>query len=225
MKTRQGRETNTFGSPGLRLLQLYTLLGSSGRRYSLKRLAAVFRCSRQTILRMVEQLELMPGNQMESWMEEGERYFQVHPERAAPVVSFDPDSIRHLMLCRDIVRNLLPKPLQQEIRTTIGKASILVPDGDDAGFQLESIAEPMGKGTIDYTPFQGFLEDIQQAMQTKRFCRMKYRSRTESGPKTYSFTPDRLVAFHDALYVRGWVWPEGADTPEKGSVDLGPAVF
>ena len=102
------RHRNPFGSPGLRLLQMYALLCSSNRRYSLARLAGLFGCSRQTILRMADQLQRVPGIPLETWKENGERHYRVPPGRPPALVSLDIESIRHLMLCRDIVRHLTP---------------------------------------------------------------------------------------------------------------------
>ena len=181
----------------------------------MKRLAELFRCSRQTVLRMVEQLQLVQGIAIESWMEGKERYYRAVPGEAPGAVSLTVESIRHLMLCRDTIRHLLPESLRQEIRNTIGKATILVPDSDDPSIKIESYAESLGKGFIDYTPFQGYLEDLQEAMQEHRLCRMKYRPRSQDSPRTYVFAPDKLLAFREALYARGWVCKEDGTGLEK----------
>lgn len=210
-----GTAINTYGSPGGRLLNFELLLRSGNRIYTLKRLAGLFHCSRQTVLRMAEQLQLVQGIELETWLDGKERYFRVKPEKAPAVVSLDADSIRHLMLCRDIIRHLLPEPLQREIRNTIGKATVLVPDSDDSGLILESNAESLGKGVINYTPFQVHLESLQTAMREKRLCRMKYRTRSQDTPKTYVLAPDKILAFREALYTRAWVCKEDGTGLEK----------
>ncbi len=202
------QKRNVFGSPGLRLLQLYALMCSNNRKYSLARLANLFRCSRQTILRMTDQLQRVAGISLHTWIEKGERYFQIHRGRGPALVSLDVESIRHLMLCRDIVRHLLPKPLQQEIRDTIGAAAILLSESAQNKVELDSHAEAWGKGTIDYTPFQKHLEDLQEAMGEHRLCRLQYRSRSNTRPKSYYVGPLRLIAFREALYVGGPVFKD-----------------
>ena len=67
----------SFGSFGLKLVQLYVLLSTSDRSFTLTRLSQIFRCSRQSVLRMVEQLELLPKIQLQSYKEGKERYYQI----------------------------------------------------------------------------------------------------------------------------------------------------
>lgn len=192
----------SLSSPGMRLIQMYTLLLSAPREYSLKRLADIFRCSRQTVLRMIEQLQMVPDIKIQSWMEGKERFYRVRQRQAPPNVSLDIDAIRHLMLCRDIVRHVLPKPLQEEIQNTIGRASVLLPDGTEASGNLDSYAQPLAKGTIDYTPFQSHLEAIQSAMHAKRLCKVDYCPRYGDRVKQYLVAPLRILAFRETLYLR-----------------------
>lgn len=206
----------TFGSPGMRLLQLYMLLGASNRRYSLGQLAGIFRCSRQSILRMMEQLERVPGMPIRSWIENKTRYYQIKPGRKSPDIALSIESLQHLVLCRDIVRNLLPKPIQEEIKRTIGAASVLLGGSKDDPGLSGSFAEARGKGTIDYTPHQKTLETIQRAMRERRICRIKYAAQLGGPVKVFSMAPIRLVAFREALYVRGHLLdPRGRATHKK----------
>jgi predicted DNA-binding transcriptional regulator YafY len=106
------------------------------------------------------------------------------------------------MLCRDIVRHVLPKPLQDEIRETIGRASVLLADGKQCPSELDSFAQPLGKGTIDYTPFQQHIESIQTAMHGKRLCDVLYCPRYGEQATSYTVAPLGILAFHEALYLR-----------------------
>ena len=120
MKKSNERQRNVFGSPGLRLLQLYMLLHSGRRAYSLTRLAGLFRCSRQSILRMVEQLQLVGNGQVRTWVQRGERFYQAVPEPAPACIALNPGSLSQLLLCRDMVRHLLSKSIQDEISASLG---------------------------------------------------------------------------------------------------------
>jgi predicted DNA-binding transcriptional regulator YafY len=106
------------------------------------------------------------------------------------------------MLCRDIVRHILPKPLQDEIHETIGAASVLVGDGLVQPLELESFAGALGKGTIDYTPHQRAIDGIQEAMHSRRLCTIRYRSALGAEAKSYIVAPLRILVFHEALYFR-----------------------
>ncbi len=202
------RERNPYVSPGLRLLGLYVLLRSGKRKYSLTRLAKLFRCSRQTILRMMEQLGLVGDIELESWTEGRERYYQFAQQSPTDHISLSVESLQQLMLCRDIVRHLLPKPLHEEIRNTIGAATILLPDKKEAAQALDSFASARGRGTIDYTPFQGSLETLQAGMRESRLCKVKYRPQMTGPAKVLVIAPVRLMAYREALYVRCYSYDE-----------------
>ncbi len=199
------RSRNPYLTPGLRLLNCYILLCSGNRAYTLGRLAEILQCSRQTVLRMMGQIALLPGVELESWIDHGERRYQVKPQQRMRVVSLDIESIRHLLLCRDIVRHLLPAPLQEEIRHTIGAATVLLAERGEDMQPLNSYAEVQTKGAIDYTPFQRHLDTIQTAMQRRQVCQVGYRSKIQEPEKIFRIAPLKIVAFREALYVKCWV--------------------
>jgi predicted DNA-binding transcriptional regulator YafY len=194
-----------FGTPGLRLLQLYILLGTHHRAYSLGQLAKVFRCSRQTILRMTEQLGLVPGVPLDAWIEDKERYYRIKEGRKNNPISLSIESLRYLVLCRDIVSHLLPKPFQEKIRNAIGETSALLGGTGNQLHVPDSFAEARGKGTIDYTPHQAALETIQQAMRERRCIEIRYAAKINDPVKTFTMAPMRLLAFRESLYVRGYL--------------------
>jgi len=185
---------NRFGSPGLRLVQLYMLLASTGRPYSLTRLAGILSCSRQTVLRMIEQIERIPEVECQSWLHKGERFFQMALPTPSATQVFTPESLRELVLCRDIVGHLLPETSRKELRKTL---RLLTPEiAQDATF-----AEPWGKGFIDYSPFQDILETVQDAMHLRRLCRIRYQSRSLGRSLDYRAAPLRIIAYREALYL------------------------
>lgn len=193
---------NPYVTPGLRLLNCYILLCSGNRAYTLSRLSEILRCSRQTVLRMMEQIALLPGVEMETWLDHGERRYRVKDRQPSGTVSLDLESIRHLVLCRDIVRHLLPEPLQEEIRRTIGAAAILLPEPQNAKEPPDSFAESRTKGAIDYTPFQGHLDLLQKAMAARKACQVRYRAKIQEPEKTFIVAPMKITAFREALYIR-----------------------
>ena len=193
------QERNRFGSPGLRLVQLYILLVSTGRPYSLTRLAALLSCSRQTVLRMIDQIQRIPKANCETWLDKGERMYRIAVQPGAAQLVFNPESIRHLALCRDIVGHLLPEAFQEELQATLNMASGGVAEKAGA---VPSLAEPWVKGLIDYTPFESILEDIQAAMHEKRLCRVDYQARSSGERVRYLAAPLLIIAYREALYLR-----------------------
>ena len=188
------RDRNRFGTPGLRLMQLYLRLAATGKPYSLTRLADMMSCSRQTILRMMEQLGMMPDVECETWRDKNERFFQIAPSSQQPNILFDADTLRHLALCRDIVARLLPDAMRDDLQKTLGAA---VPP---------ALAAPWVKGHIDYTPFQTILENAQHAMTEHRLCHVRYTPRTSGEQARLLIAPLRIIAYREALYLRGQVY-------------------
>lgn len=201
------QERNRFGSPGLRLIQLYILLASTGRPYSLTRLAGLLSCSRQTILRMIDQIVRIPKAKCQSWLDGGERFFQIVPDRQAAQLNFDPEIIRHLALCRDIVVHLLPENFHKELQATLKHLSGTAPEGRG---NPAALAEPWGKGFIDYSPFQDILETVQDAMRLSRLCRVRYQPRSVGQTLSYLAAPLRIIAYREALYLRCRLYDAGA---------------
>jgi len=193
-------EREVWGSPGLRLLQLYILLSSTARPYTLTRLAGLFHCSRQTVLRMMEQLVRVRDANIETWVENRARYYRIVSSPTRSVLSFTPDTLRYVALCRDILRHLLPESVRLELQDVFGAAE----DGLALNKEraAEPIAEPWVKGRIDYAPFQAVIEDIQTAMRERRLCRIDYRARSSGTRHRYLLAPSRIVVYREALYVR-----------------------
>ena len=191
---------NLFGSPGLRLVQLHILLSSTNRSYSLGRLAGIFQCSRQTVLRMTEQLSRVRDIEIETWVQNRERHFKTEPKPTPAAFSFTAESLRHMALCLDILRYLLPAPVQRELQDLLGATAEHLVLGKSRA--LESHTEPLVKGRIDYTPFQTILEDIQTAMRERRLCRVDYRARSSGERHRYLVAPLRIVVYREAFYVR-----------------------
>lgn len=208
MKTRWGKwgskmaatVRNPFGSPGLRLVQLHILLSSTGRPFTLSRLAGIFHCSRQTILRLMDQLSRVRGVNLETWVHNRERHYRARPRCDSSAVAFTAESLRHLTFCRDIVRHLLPKNVEDELQHVLGSTADRLRLDEDG--MTESYAHPLVKGRIDYSPFQTTFEDIQLAMRKRRLCRVDYLARSSGDRHHYLVAPLRLIVYREAFYLR-----------------------
>lgn len=211
MRTHQ---RNVFGSPGLRLLQLYMVLGSGNRTYSLTRLSHIFSCSRQTVLRMVEQLQQVRGVSIQTWLSGKERQFQLVPATHSPGISFTAETLGYLGFCRDILKHLLPEPVQREITETLGAFPDFCMSETSAG--AAPIAEPLVKGRIDYSGFQTVLQEAQTAMRDKRLCRVVYRSRSRGGRENHLVAPLRIISYREALYLRCRIY----ERPDRASEEF-----
>jgi len=99
------RKIDPDANAAIKLLGLFGLLLFSGKRYSLSELARRFSCSKQTVLRMLAQIDqayAIPvkvrsqknGRQHEYWAEAPRRPLNV---------SLSAESLSNLLICRDLV--------------------------------------------------------------------------------------------------------------------------
>jgi predicted DNA-binding transcriptional regulator YafY len=201
---------NIYESPGLKLLKLYVLLVSHSRSYSLKRLAEIFTCSRQTILRLIEQLQKYREIEIIPTMEGKERFYSVAPRPTPTGFSFTPDTIGYISLGLCILRDLLPESVQNELQDMIGSNRAV--NLRDAERKPELLAEPWVKGRIDYAPFRGIIDDIQTAMRERRLCRIEYSSHSQGEKLSLLIAPIRIIVYREAMYLRCRVYDPD---PEK----------
>jgi predicted DNA-binding transcriptional regulator YafY len=194
-----------FSKPAQKLLGLFGALLFTGREYSLTGLANMLNCSKQTVLRMMENIKRSKEVGIETRLAgDGQRWYRVKAPSTRPRVSFSPEQIRHLVLCRDMVMHLLPKGLRDEIENTIARSTVLLPDMQERSEALLSMARSMVKGSIDYTPHQENIERLLRCIREKVVCTVLYQASPASPGKSHSFAPLRMVSYREALYVSGF---------------------
>ena len=191
-----------YSSSAQKVIGLYGLLLFTGRAYSLPQLSQMFRCSKQTVLRMVEQIEMTQRIQIDAWMEDGRKWYKARTPHQRPNVALTVDDIQQLLLCRDIVWQLFPKALRKSISQTIEKAAVLLPDYDDRGDALVSFTHAQPKGAVDYSKAQRILDALLRAIRERRICTVKYRSPDWEKPRTLTVAPFKFISFREGFYVK-----------------------
>jgi predicted DNA-binding transcriptional regulator YafY len=119
-------------------------------------------------------------------------------------MALTPEGLEQLALCRDFVLHLLPEKMRISLEESLRKAGALLPEGEDASELLAPQAGARTRGSIDYTPFQPFLNTLLAAMRRKTVLSLRYRN-VSGEERACDFAPIRLLRFHDALYVEGWM--------------------
>jgi predicted DNA-binding transcriptional regulator YafY len=117
--------------------------------------------------------------------------------------------VRQSVTCVPFRNPLLPAPLREEVGEAIAKTTALLPKMDKVELATALAGRVQGKGSIDYTEKQVFLETLLVAMAEGRVCRVTYRSPAQERAKTYGIAPRQLLAHHGTLYVRASYVPEG----------------
>lgn len=197
----------------IKILGLYGTLIFSGQEYSLTRLAQILRCSKQTVLEMMNQIEMSRQAAIESEIRGNKRWYRAKRPRKRPNVTLDPASIQHLLLCRDMVWHLLPESMRDELTKTIHQTTVLLPDMEQREDATKTLASSLTKGSIDYTKHQVHIDTLLKAMTDNFVCRVSYQAPYNKKPSTYSIAPLRIIAYHESLYLKSWL------VPDKGTAE------
>ncbi len=201
------RKLNQDGTYGQKLVTLFARLLFSGEWLSLTDLAAELDCSKQTVLRLVDDITLSYRIALESELRAGRRYFRIRRSvPAEPAAMLTPQEMDALLMCRAFTRHLLGRRGYSEAERALAKTSQLLAGGagtmadGDLGASRFGVFRP---GSIDYTPYLGFLQTVTEAMQERRVCEAEYRKPGERRPKTFRFKPLKVFSWRETIYVHG----------------------
>lgn len=187
-----------------KLLRLFQRLMLDGRRHYQSDLAEWLNCSRQTIIRLVGEIEGVIGTSLESGMDEHRRWYQIRSISRSRL-GLDFEELRYLSICRDLAAPYLPDQVRERVDESIFNFSLLMAD---AAYAERGKAQGRqftfhGKGYIDYTPHFEHLERLTQALEEKRICLVRYKAAGKKQSKEHRFVPCRMVSMSNALYVLG----------------------
>jgi predicted DNA-binding transcriptional regulator YafY len=190
--------------PAEKLLSLYSLLMISRRKLSLTELSSELKCSKQAVLRLITQLEASRCGKVILSKQGRENMYRLDRPKEIPKLSLTSDGIRELAMCRNFLCHVLPPDIRKSLDSTIRQASVFVPEGIDPT-RVIHLGRAAIRGRIDYTPFAETLETLIKAISDRRICDVTYRPNLKGPVKKYAFAPKQLTAFHEALYVDGWM--------------------
>lgn len=211
-----------YSGPSQKIIGLFSLFLFSGRAHSLGQLSQMFRCSKQTVLRMLEQIERSRWLVIDSWSEGRENMYQARKTRKMPNISLDADAIGKLLLCRDMVWHMLPANYRREVTQALQGATTLLPDFDDRDGALASYTLAKPKGMIDYTDKEHLITTLIRAIREYRICGVTYAGPRHSEPRVFTVMPYQMIVFHEGLYLR--CRPKDALATAKDARDMLLAV-
>ncbi|MFC1744444.1 helix-turn-helix transcriptional regulator [Candidatus Riflebacteria bacterium] len=197
--------------PRMRVINLYKLFKDHlNRKFSLGELAVNIGCSKSRILDMIGTIKAQFDGEYGFKLicireDDGKNYYQVKTTREQIKITMDSESIQHLCLIRDMVRNLLPENMRQAATKSIKAVKTLVPPERLKEITFETFAEVKGSGQIDYDPFQHRIGILQKAIKEKKICEIKYQedSKKWSGKrKNFIVAPLRFMLYRESLFLR-----------------------
>ena len=192
-----------YSGPSQKVVGLFGLLLFSGRAHSLAQLAGAFQCSKQTVLRMMQEIERSGWLTVDTWTDERRRkWYQARTPKKLPNVTLDAEALGQLMLCRDMVWHMLPEGYRSQTTRALQGATVLLPDFDDRAEALAGYVKTKPKGMIDYTGKEQMITTLTRSIRERRFCKIAYRGPKHRRAQTYTVAPYQLVIFHEGLYIR-----------------------
>jgi predicted DNA-binding transcriptional regulator YafY len=198
-----GKKKDRDATPGQKLLGLYCLLLYGRREVSLSELAENLKCSKQTIGRLIRDLEVTAYGQIERRPRGKEVYYILaRREKSLPQVPLDAEGLAQLALCRDFIVHLLPTAMRLKISQTLNLTTAFLPQAQGSP---PEIGLGLTKGAIDYTLHQDKLQAFREAIASQKLCAVSYQADKTKPAKSYDLAPKKLLAFQGSLRVIGWI--------------------
>lgn len=193
---------------GEKLVFLFARLLFTKRRLSLVELSNALDCSKQTVLRLIEDIERSYKVQVEWSMEKRKRFFRLKtPGQMPPALNLTQSELNTLYMCRFFAEHLLGRLFLEEATRALEKGHTLL-KADDS-FSSDHFAS-FRPGTIDYTPYQEAIRTVLDAMEKKIVCKISYKAMLEKRPKTFYIKPYKIFSHRETVYLHaGYSPPPG----------------
>ena len=190
---------NSDKTYGEKLISLFARLLFTRERHSLSELARMLDCSKQTVLRLIEDIERSYKVNIEWSMEGRRRFFRLKTlGQQPPMLNLTATELHALYMCRSFAEHLLGLQFLEEATRALEKGRALLPK--EASFSSRHFAS-FKPGTIDYTPQQESVRTLLEAMEKSRICKISYRAILARKSKTFYIKPYKLFSHQDTIYL------------------------
>lgn len=189
---------NIHRSYGEKLISLFARLLFSRESHSLTELARMLNCSKQTVLRLVEDIQKAYLVNIEESFKGNRKYFRMQRPRIPPPVNLTEKELNVLHMCRAFSEQLLGRKLFEEATRALLKSQAFSPQEKTLSSHHFASFRP---GSIDYTPHQDAIRTLIEAMEEKRICKLSYQSISAKRAKTFYIRPLKIFSHHDTLYL------------------------
>jgi len=189
-----------YATYGEKLIKLFAKLLFSGQSYSLTELSRSLVCSKQTVLRLMDDIRRSYGVEIEETIRDRNKFYCIKKSgRSAPALALTRQELGVLLMCQAFARHLLGDALFDEASIALDKNRALA--GPPAGEQPSRIFTSYRPGTIDYTPHEESIRTLLQAMEKHIVCKVRYRSIMAGQAKTFFIMPLKIFSHNDTMYV------------------------
>jgi predicted DNA-binding transcriptional regulator YafY len=190
---------DAYSSYGQKVISLFGKLLFTGERHSLIDLARILNCSKQTVLRLVGDIQRSYGVDIEETMVGRRKYYRLKKVGSVPpTLNLTDTEFSALYMCRTFAEHLLGREILEEATRALEKGRTLLPK--ETPFSSRHFAS-FKPGSIDYTPHQDVIRTILDAMTKTRICRLTYKSIMAKRAKTFYIMPLKIFSHHDTIYL------------------------
>jgi len=188
-----------YRSYGEKLISLFVRLLFSGESYSLTELSHMLRCSKQTVLRLVNDIDMAYKVNLEESRRGNRKYYRIkRPERTSLTHSLTEMELNVLEMCRDFTAHLLGNKLFEEATQALLKSQTLLPEKSKKSSRFFASFRP---GTIDYTPHHDTICTIIEGLEARKVCKVNYQAIMETKAKSFYIKPLKLFSHNDTVYL------------------------
>lgn len=188
-----------YRSPGEKIISLFAKLLFSSERYSLTELAKMLGCSKQTVIRNVNEIRKAYGVDIEETMDNRQSYYRLKTKTShLPNIPLTASELSTLRMCQAFTSHILGNDFLKEAMRAIEKSEAFASSG------LKSRSDCFASfctGTIDYTPYQSIIRTLMEAMDSFSVCRITYLALMAEKAKTFLIEPLKIFSYRDSLYL------------------------
>lgn len=188
-----------YKSYGVKLISLFARLMFSSESHSLTDLSRMLGCSKQTVLRLVDDIRRAYGVEIEESIQERRKYFRLKKKTGkTPTIPLTSAEIMTLQMCKAFAEHLLGPELLKDATQAIEKSSASVSDNLPSS---PSHFASFRYGYIDYTLHQETIRKLIRAMDEGKICKVTYKAALSDKPKRFFIKPFKLFSHKDTLYL------------------------
>ncbi len=188
-----------YSSYGQKLISLFAKLLFTQRSHSLIELSRMLNCSKQTVLRLVEDIRRSYGVDVEEYLEGKRKYYRIQRlKSSSPSLNITEPELNALTMCKTFAEHLLGKEMYEEASRVIEKnQATLSPEKLGGSQHFDSFRS----GSIDYTPYQETIRILIDSMNERKICRVTYKSILETKAKQFYIKPLKIFSHKDSVYL------------------------
>lgn len=204
-------------SYGEKLISLFARLLFSNASYSLIELSRMLGCSKQSVIRLIDDIRMAYSVEIEETIQGNRKYYRIVKQgKATPVIPLTESELTALQMCKTFTEHLLGDQFYLEATRALEKNLSLTASA--GGLPSRHFAS-FSTGTIDYTPHQEQIRILIEAMKAMNTCRITYQAIMEKKAKTYHISPLKIFSYRDTLYLHARLAREPGKTYREPDFD------